>query len=393
MEIKAHILLSNIAEALKSKAETDIGNQKLQPLGALDGAFGTLMFLSRYRKYADDSRLFSRVHDDYLNLCLSYLVNGFSYPTYCSGLSGILYILRKEYSDSIDISDAEPIYDQVLKRYLDFYLSEDNWDLLHGALGIGYYYLLRDDKPEIHDTIVAYLENNTQWDGEGGCRIKCVIDYQTGEKGYNIGLSHGMSGIIVYLSALLRKYRQDKVRTLLDGFVNYVLQQRIDFAQYGSHFPTRTKSDLSGSRLAWCYGDLGICGALYQAAGATKDASLRLCVTEILNDDVQRYDLSKNLVYDSCICHGASGIALIFNEFNKVMPGALYQDAVNYWVDRTVDMASFEDGIAGIKVYNAIDKVFRNEYDLLEGVTGVGLSLMSILYGESWADLMLINLQ
>lgn len=56
-------------------------------------------------------------------------------------------------------------------------------------------------------------------------------------------------------------------------------------------------------------------------------------------------------------------------------------------------MASFEDGIAGIKVYNAIDKVFRNEYDLLEGVTGVGLSLMSILYGESWADLMLINLQ
>lgn len=58
MEIKAHILLSNIAEALKSKAETDIGEPKLQPLGALDGAFGTLMFLSRYRKYADDFDFF-----------------------------------------------------------------------------------------------------------------------------------------------------------------------------------------------------------------------------------------------------------------------------------------------------------------------------------------------
>lgn len=41
--------------------------------------------------------------------------------------------------------------------------------------------------------------------------------------------------------------------------------------------------------------DLGICGALYQAAGATKDASLRLCVAEVLNDDVQ--DMTVKTLY------------------------------------------------------------------------------------------------
>lgn len=391
MDNKAEILLSNIAEALKVKAETDIGNKKIERLGLLDGAFGVILFLSRYRKYAH-SRVYSRLHDDYLNLCLDYLANGFSYPTYCSGLSGILYLLRKEYRDCIDISEAEHIYDNHLKRDLTYFLSEDNWDVLHGALGIGYYYLLREDVPEVHDEIVNYLEENAESDCEDGFRIKSVIEYKTGEKGYNIALSHGMSGIIVYLSALYRKYHQPKVRKLLDGFINYVLRQRIDFDCHGSHFPIRTKEDNMRSRLAWCYGDLGICCALYQAANATNDASLRQCVAEVMIDNSHRYELSNNSVYDSCICHGTSGIALIFSEFYKVVPELQYLEAAEYWSSQTVRMATFEDGIAGVKVFNPLEKVFRNEYDLLEGVSGVGLSLMSTLYGESWADMLLINM-
>lgn len=391
MDTKAEILLSNIAKALKSKAESDIRDQKFERLGLLDGAFGVSLFLSRYQKYAG-SQTFSRLHDDYLNLCLEYLSNGFTYPTYCSGLSGILYMLRREYGESIDISEAEQVYDDILKRYLDFYLADDNWDVLHGALGIGYYYLLREDCPLVHDTIVNYLENKVESDGQGGFRIKSVIEYKTKERGYNIALSHGMSGIIVYLSGLYRKYHQAKARKLLDGFVNYVLRQRIDFAQYGSHFPIRTKEDNMRSRLAWCYGDLGICCALYQAANVTDDTSLRQCVAAMMVDNSHRYELSSNSVYDSCICHGTSGIALIFNEFNKAIPNVQYREAVEYWTDQTVRMATFEDGIAGIKVFNPMENVFRNEYDLLEGVTGVGLSLMSTLYGESWADVLLINL-
>lgn len=391
MDNKVEILLSNIAEALKSKAESDIGNKKIDRLGLLDGAFGVLLFLSRYRKYAQN-KAFSQVHDEYLSLCLEYLSNGYSHPTFCSGLSGILYLLRKEYGDSIDISDAELIYDNLLKHYLDYFLSKDNWDLLHGALGIGYYYLLRDDKYDIHNTVVTYLENNIIWDVEGGCSIECEIDYKTGERGYNIALSHGMSGIIVYLSALYMKYQHNKVKVLLEGFVNYILQQRIDFAIYGSHFPTRTKNDLKGSRLAWCYGDLGVCCALYQAASATNNSLLLQFVADILVDNSHRCEMKENSVFDSCICHGTSGIALIFSEIYKKIPTIQYEEAAKYWINQTVSLATFEDGIAGVKVFDPLNQVFRNEYDLLEGVTGVGLSLMSMIYGEKWSEVLLINI-
>jgi hypothetical protein len=92
----------------------------------------------------------------------------------------------------------------------------------------------------------------------------------------------------------------------------------------------------------------------------------------------KRLDLEKNKIFDACVCHGSAGIAHFFNRMYHETKMKEFYDISIYWIETTLKMASFSDGLAGFKTWHTEQHGgWVNEYCLLEGISGIGLSLLS----------------
>ena len=145
----------------------------------------------------------------------------------------------------------------------------------------------------------------------------CVFENgSSGETGYNISLSHGMSSIAAFLIQLFKlNFAKDRTVNLLTGTVNYILDQITYSKESLSYFPVFSKESSPGnrnSRLGWCYGDLGIAHILWQAAIVLKNKELENVSMQILRYNTNRRDLKENAIKDAGLCHGSAGVSYIF---------------------------------------------------------------------------------
>ncbi len=71
----------------------------------------------------------------------------------------------------------------------------------------------------------------------------------------------------------------------------------------------------------------------------------------------------------------------------------LFAETANYWLMVTFEMAKFEDGLAGFKTYKGHLNTWENNYGFLEGITGIGLGLISATSDkyDSWDSLLLLD--
>jgi lantibiotic modifying enzyme len=215
--------------------------------------------------------------------------------------------------------------------------------------------------------------------------------------GFNISLSHGMSSIISILSKLLKieEINKGKTETLLRGTVQYILAQEIDKDKYGSfftNFALESTETVAKSRLAWCYGDLGIASVLYQAGKVlNKDSWINRSLEILLFAATQR----KDSLDDAILCHGTAGIGHIFYRmwWNTKLPE--FKEAADYWFKETLKMATFKDGLAGFKALEMPDgkPTYVNKYGLLTGVAGIGLAMLTYYYelDPAWDECLLLS--
>lgn len=198
-------------------------------------------------------------------------------------------------------------------------------------------------------------------------------------KVYNLGLSHGMASTITILSKFLKSGIQpDVVEPLLIGSVRFILSSKLNHT-YSSTFPSwiAEGDSVSRSRLAWCYGDLGISSALWQAGEALQDETIKQQAIEICLKTTKRKTLQEAGVLDAGFCHGTAGIAHIYRRMYLQTGGGDFKQAADFWVDRTLEMANSQGGYAGyLSWYGGIGKAKLN---LLDGVAGIGLVLISHL--------------
>ena len=115
---------------------------------------------------------------------------------------------------------------------------------------------------------------------------------------------------------------------------------------------------------------------------------------DILLKTTRRRDPQENKVLDAGICHGAAGIALIYNILYQRTARKMFMESAAYWLDVCLDMASHEDGIAGYKTwYLPQYGGWKNSAGLLEGAAGIGLVLMSFISEKeaAWSKSLLLN--
>ena len=293
------------------------------------------------------------------------------------------------------LGDINPVLNVKMTDYLD----NNNYDFLHGALGIVLYFLSNDDESsdKYVSRFIDAFEQKAEPTPGNGLKWLSMLDYKTGKKGYNISMSHGIASIVAMLSKIYKRgINPDKTKYLLEGAMNYLLQQKLPEGKFVSVFPNlalESMENLYPSRLAWCYGDLGISVAIWHASQAMGQKDWEEEAKNILLHSAKRRDLKENGVVDAGLCHGTAGIAHIFNRMYGYTGMEELKEASDYWFEQTLKMARFEDGLAGFKAWQGTERGWVNEPGLLEGIAGIGLAMISAVSDiePAWDECLLLS--
>lgn len=358
--------------------------------GLLGGDAGKILFLYECSRF--DESLTSKA-DSLLEKLLQTWRRPPYIMSYCNGFAGFgisLSLLEQEGFIEGAIEHLTE-FDETLEYALSFYLINGNIDFLHGATGLGFYFLKRhlqgsDKAAHPLNRLVEYLYDKAVWgiDRRGLPTAKWVFDDKVAIKRYNISLSHGMSSVAILLSRIAKSDlpNESKAKSIemLKAAGNYLTNQSVDPTVNGSAFPTFPKDcigDIKKSRLAWCYGDLGVIFALLNISYALDDNKMRQFAIETAKwEAINRKSATDNMVFDACICHGASGVAQAFKTLGVRIGGSCFEDAYRFWRETTLGMCVPKDGDYEFMNYDVANGKWRITNSFLEGNSGVGMMLI-----------------
>lgn len=375
--------LSEIAEALV-KHTGDLKDN----IGLMGGKIGVALFYFYYAKLLAEDK-YADYGVELISDVFDVINNDFTYHTHAGGLAGIGWTVEHlAQNDFIDTDTNEILadLDPYLHKAMIFDIENGNYDFLHGAVGNGVYFLSRTTSEKSKDylkELIDQMDKISHKDEDGARKWLSTLNQEEGSKGYNLSLSHGIASIIVFLGKVLETgIYNEKVTTLLNGAVQYLLKYKLDRKKFHSNFPSWiSESDpLTASRLAWCYGDLGISTALWLAAQSAGNKDWEKIAVDVLLDSTARKDIKENTVLDAGLCHGAAGIMHIYNRAYYYTGIDTFKELALYWAEHTLKFAKFEDGYAGYKAWRT-EKYggWTPEVGFLEGISGIGLALISLI--------------
>ncbi len=377
-------------------------------VGVMAGLSGIALFQFYYSKYLDVDE-HSDIGIEMISNCIEKINDGYSTPTFCSGIAGLGWTIQHlKTSDFIDI-DCDSLLSQFDDYLFDQMLSDFNqgyYDFMHGALGYAFFFLIRFKHTEDEDLkkrYQSYLSESINSLGklciskDNVLKWKSDLDIVKSEKVYDLSLSHGISSIINFLSRLhdIDIFKKETKELILGGS-NYILSFENSNRKNISLFPNWIEKETPpqyNSRIAWCYGDLGIGLSLLRAGKSLEDIPIRNKALEILGFTTRRNSLNDTFVYDAGVCHGSYGNALIYKRLFQTSDDISFKKSLDFWIEDGIQKAIHEDGYAGYKQWNAFKKNWTPKLSLLEGIAGIGLVIIDYLSNEpnSWDECLMIS--
>lgn len=330
----------------------------------------------------------SIVNDVIDNIENAELVNGLS-----DGFTGIAWGINYIRELGVINIDGDTFFEQVdeyIYAHSLLAVQIKNYDFMHQGLGGAAYAL--DRLPHktagtfLHN-IVDALDNIKEVDELG---IKWRDKMAEVIKGgplphYSLSMAHGVIGIT---SLLLRIYQeginQPVAEKLIIGAIEWILNHKVYLPGNHSIFPNNlVGSSMSGtySSLSWCYGDLSIGYVLYEAANVFDKSEWLSEALSIMHNCIGRRDPLNNPELNPMFCHGTSGISYLFNKFYSLTGDQRYLDESNFWLEKTLMLISRGNsrGKQRKLLYKLNGDILPDEYGILDGVSGIGLTFLSYL--------------
>lgn len=303
----------------------------------------------------------------------------------CLSREGIRY---KKFSNHINnyIKNTFPLF--LEKLYNSKYCFMRDYDVISGVSGILAYTITQKDMTDISKDIGNYLV----------CRCKEIkyenvaipgfyipqenqfleqdrIKFQKGN--FNLGLSHGIPGILLALCMLIEKEIEVKgayeaalvCSKFLYDYVNEEKERWGAYLSFEDYY--RHKAGKLETRDAWCYGSPGVCYALYISGmilGKEEYERLSVRVMENVMQDLQG-------IYSPTFCHGFSGVGYIYWRFYELTGIKEFKEFSFLLADKVWDFydIKYPFGFKDIEYGNDTDQV-----GLLSGVPGILLTLLAI---------------
>lgn len=378
------------------KTNNDVNN-----LGLVNGLTGELLFLwqaSCYDKTLVNEEIFYEKFE-FLQENFSVAATNFSLE---NGLAGAGWFL--EYINQAQGEDYDPELCDDIDNILLNTISVTSWrgeiEMLQGLAGLSIYgarRLLKTEQDDFYEKFINHFEKlATQIDKitlswqQPSYSVYRLNEEDISAPEYNLGLAHGIVGIIAaILPALNIPSLYLRTKKLLVQSCDWLLQQELVGADKKSFFPS-SMNDNHYSRLGWCYGDLTIALTLARVGKVLEFPSYIEKAKEISLHASQREEYSA-MVQDAGICHGSSGIALIFQLLHKELQLEELIPVVNNWLNVTLELYS-DKGLKGYYKYSGFEKDHIESLGLLTGYSGIGLCFLALLTGDSeWTDCLLLS--
>ncbi len=319
--------------------------------------------------------------------------------SFADGFTGIAWLLQHLQNEKLieGITDEQiSLFDSPIIQTLKIYQQNGNYDPLYGALGIGLYYLekSRNNCNQLK-SVIDFLIDASVTQNQSVFWLDKVAS-PAGVNSPNLGLSHGVTGINLFLCKCIKVFRElekqgsdsnslqylKKTTELLTQSTFYLLNQQKPAGK--SLFPNNA-GVVEESRLGWSYGDLGIAiGIIKASISLNNDRWLKEGINIALST-CQR-DLTSSQVYedhykipDVGFCNGLAGIATLYQSLFQLTNNHHFNHATNKWVNHTIEAIFQANTQYGLKNVPNVRTHWWNDLSLIKGLSGIGLSLTSFL--------------
>jgi lantibiotic biosynthesis protein len=400
--------LQNISEKAAHKIEEinllihkfiDGDHIQNQIINFMNGLPGAALFLYQYAQYRPE-----KANACYEKIALI-IDNAFEYinqaadakTSFCNGITGTLWLIefmRKKKVVDIDDDYLSPgMIEYLSSESLTRTINRNHCDLLYGGFGFWAFLLESGEIANKHHLVKLQLNalnkiavdtpNGRNWKINGAyfgslvTRNMAAIDPATS---VNLSMAHGICAILILLAKTkMSGYAEKETEDNIHRGLQLVSSLKINDPRSVSLYPTIVTNGepLILPRIAWRYGDLCVAVAFWMAWKATGYHAYKDEALFIMDFSYQKYVDPK----DAGLSNGAAGIAHIFRRFYWETGNIVYENAADKWIAITLKMAVFSDGYAGYKAFNHLEGGQNNkpEYGLLQGIAGIGLTLLSSL--------------
>lgn len=334
-----------------------------------------------------------------------------SYSTSLSGISGVAWTLQH----LVDIEFFE--YKEVesyllkLKKNILITIPQDkirrNYDLMHGLIGkmltlLDIYCFNPIAHPEVKTIIsdsINHLESISIQDEVSNTAY--WVNPINGS--INIGMAHGVSSIIWYLTRIVEEEIVDDITmkvaiSLIIKASNWLQRQKVISVESKLQYPTRVyinhQNKKNNFSLAWCHGDLGVAIGFIKAGQVLRDSSLLNKGIQIAENLSEIKKQSSTIIQDdnsidACFCHGTLGLFFIFYILYKRTGNNKLKEAYLYWLN--IINSSLQDNREYVGLPSgALEKnkvKWLYEPGILTGMTGQALVLHTYYLYETGSEL------
>lgn len=388
--------IRTIIQLLAQQISQDLGS--VNSNGLLSGLAGHLLFL--FNAYKLDN---SFVQEAIFSERLEQLQEQLDEQSFelSSGLAGQAWLLEYLNQSNFDDYDAQLLSD-VDTLFYDA-LNHQPWageiEYVLGLAGYAPYAARRSkftDQSALYGVIVKNFasiaqhldDDHISWSQPAHSVYRFDKDNLTKPE-FNLGLAHGVPGIIAaLLPALKIDSLREQTKSLVTQSCDWLLAQQNPNQEDECRFGTCV-GDEHRSRLGWCYGDLTIALTLARAGHALDKANYLESALAIALKATKR-DAKSAAINDAGLCHGSVGLVVIFQLLNRLLPHPDLQKATYYWLDYSLNTYQ-EKGLEAFYSFNGVSQQLEKEHGFLMGYSGIGMAFVSLLTGEfDWTECLLM---
>ncbi len=334
------------------------------------GSAGKCLFMLEY--YLCNKRMQSLY---LLNSELTKLVNsGNRQPGLFNGLAGKLWILSKFIKASPEASeDRQTEFQMIRDRLCDetavHLLRPGRYELMNGAVGIGIAALSFGDD-QILQLVNSYLQRYQDQHYRFNDTARIYSDDEPLTEIRDLGVSHGLPGIILYCSYYLEVRGEDPlIKKLLLNSGETLLK---DILVAGPLIPKFLPGGMPSVHQGWCYGNLSTGLSLLKAGKVLKEKRFSDAGMELIRSALPFF--TDFVFTQHHLCHGTGSLLLLLKEIVPFFPA-------NEW-DLVISRAQASLGTAA-----------GSEGGLLTGFVGERLARASYFEASlsNWESLFLLK--